>query len=1136
MSVSNADGRMKRLTLLAAVAIAMAAAARADNLLEDPSFEKPKERDRWGLVFEKWGGNVYDPPARFEVGNVARTGRHSCCMVADLNSKIRLISPEIKLGPGRYRVKFYMRGMDIGTGQWNQIMDFSCGFDGKFFPLKKTGNFGWTPVTYVFQMTPEQSARPFRLFVGLWGGGRLWIDDASLERVEEQTALTPEPVIGAEEGSFVAPAPEARRRCRACAVLNAGGAAACRACGQRLDAGTRAADVPPVKILADFEDGSVKPFTGGVYTTENAPQGRGAVRIDKGHIALVGPQDWSQYDYLRFDTFNPSDQPVSMYIEVRDRQTTGYWTRVNQPSVIPPGRSTLTFRTDMYVGEKSRPGRPLLRDQITHFFIAVEKGPVVIDNVRLERLDTESVRFDGLLALDFGTLDSPVMEGFTHTTAAVRYCPERGYGFAGATFWRSFDALQPDALYQDFVTPTSGVFRIDLPDGKYHVVMNIDSPGAYWGEPQVYRRRQVWAAGRLVVDESMDFDRYLQRYFRNAAREDLPGIDTFGEYVERMFDVKEFDVDVVGGRLEIAFKGESWANCLSSLVVYPAARQAEGRRFLQWVAARRRAQFDDYFKQIQPRRSPPPQTEYVVFTRHPNLPVNAWDGPREGEILGEAGLSLAVARGEEAALTFAIQPAGDVGAVDLAVSDLTGESGARLAASHIQAGWIDYRITRVNMDGSVYTVAPRYWHPVPAPAAAGVTRRFWLRLRPPPDAAAGVYRGQIAVKPAKAAHRNIPVAIRVLPFALDPIVDVAVGPWGSGISARWPDSDPAAQEWNWFMFEKALDLLREAGCTSFSGRPTLRAKASGGKIALDTSDADREMALIRAKGFNHLISSYGAKLSMGYRLYGTGEGPDEAAARGAGFADMKSFLKALWSAVDAHAISRNWVPVAWNICDEPVDAAIAAAAANARAHREAAAGLERTTFMGATSMRGNDPKDPHRQLVEALPIPSLNLHDEASLAVLRQAGNRFSFYNSGGRWTFGRYMKMLVVRHGMALRLTWHYNIVAGDPYYALDCREDDYCWYNTDARRTMVPSMSFLSDVLLGLNDYRYLSTLERLLRERPDHPGAAAARKVWEEMMNLTAGKDRQPPASADDPSGVRTYERDRQAVIAAIEGLLK
>lgn len=208
------------------------------------------------------------------------------------------------------------------------------------------------------------------------------------------------------------------------------------------------------------------------------------------------------------------------------------------------------------------------------------------------------------------------------------------------------------------------------------------------------------------------------------------------------------------------------------------------------------------------------------------------------------------------------------------------------------------------------------------------------------------------------------------------------------------------------------------------------------------------------------------------------------------------------------------------------------AVANAKSHRAAAQGLERTTFMGATSMEGADPKNPHYQLACALPMPSLNGHDEASLRALREAGNRFSFYNGGNRWTYGRYMKMLVVKHQLALRLSWHYNIVAGDPYYALDCREDDYCWFNTDADRTMIPSISWLGQILPGLNDYRYLSTLQRLLKEKPNHPAAAEARKVWNHMIDLKAGADCRGEGS--DSANAASFDADREAVVKAIQSL--
>ena len=40
-----------------------------------------------------------------------------------------------------------------------------------------------------------------------------------------------------------------------------------------------------------------------------------------------------------------------------------------------------------------------------------------------------------------------------------------------------------------------------------------------------------------------------------------------------------------------------------------------------------------------------------------------------------------------------------------------------------------------------------------------------------------------------------------------------------------------------------------------------------------------------------------------------------------GFDNAATLLQALYKTIDQHAIDRNWVPVAWNLCDEPIGAA-----------------------------------------------------------------------------------------------------------------------------------------------------------------------------------------------------------------------
>ncbi len=1106
----------------------------AKNLLDDPSFEKTKDRTRWGHVFSEWGGYIFDGKPTFEVGQVARTGNTSFEMSGVTGGKIRMYSKELTLPAGRYCLTLHLRGLDIGKVRWGSNFDLcinSTDSHAKYYSVSKPAPiFGWTPLSCVFDASDQQT---FKLAFGLRETGHLWIDDASLEKVGSDIALTDKPVWGVEEEPIKTPGSLSAKpvHCESCGYRNNPAWDRCYACGHKISGGkTFAFSSPPVVVFADFENGERAPFGEGVAVKEHATSGKFSLRLDDGYTTISGKlnKSWAEHDYLRFDVYNPAKTTAKIDIEVRDSQTKGYWTRVNFSTVAPPGTSTITIPTALYVGEKSRPGRMLIRDKITRFVINIgESGPIYLDNFQLNRLDTSSLLFDELMAWDFGPKGSPLMEGFSAGSTSLNYSKGRGYGWINADWWRDFNVLQPDLLYQDFICPNQATFRINVPNGDYHVFMNIDSPGGFWGEPQIYKKRTVTANGKVVVDDDMNIDLFTKKYFRNSSREDLPGIDTFEEYVENMFNEKTFEVRVTNGTLELDFSGQDWAISLSTLVIYPDTQKAKGMKFLTWVKNRRKKQFNDYFKQVNPARTGlnKPAFGYRVFKRDFMNPAQAFDGPRKGEELKrDERIELTVARGEERPLVFAVQPSGDMGKIHLYVSPFVNMKGVTLDASSLRPGWLNYQISRVVMDGSVYTVKPRYWHPTPAASTPGVTRNFWIRVKTPLNAAPGIYRGFVKIKPEKESERSLPIQITVLPFTLDPITDVPVGPWGSGIRSKWFSDDNATRKWNREMFEKTITALREIGATSFSARPQgLAVTLANGKVKLQTAKADQQMKIIRAAGYKQMISNYGTGISGAYSLK---RGISDEQAKARGFKNASDLLKKMWEAIDNHAIANDWLPVAWNLCDEPIGAAIPPTVKNAEMHAKVGNGLKRTFFMGTTSMKGNNPQDLHYSLCRTLPISSLNDHDENSIAVIKKAGGRFSFYNGGTRWTFGRYMKMLVRKHNLALRLTWHCNVVAGDPYYALDCREDDYCWFNTNAKGELVPSMLLLTKVQPGLNDYRYFSMLERLIKEKPHHPNHAAAKKLFDDMMNLKAGADRKKTVD---------YAADREKTTTAIISLL-
>jgi len=124
-------------------------------------------------------------------------------------------------------------------------------------------------------------------------------------------------------------------------------------------------------------------------------------------------------------------------------------------------------------------------------------------------------------------------------------------------------------------------------------------------------------------------------------------------------------------------------------------------------------------------------------------------------------------------------------------------------------------------------------------------------------------------------------------------------------------------------------------------------------------------------------------------------------------------------------------------------------------------------------------------------VANWNGHDEESVNLLHEAGGDWAFYNGGNRWTFGDYMYKAAGQFRMEFRISWHWNVVAGDPYYALDCREDDYAWCNSSPDGQLIPSIHF-EQLREGLDDYRRLLTAARLANERAGTPAARAAEEL--------------------------------------------
>jgi len=210
----------------------------------------------------------------------------------------------------------------------------------------------------------------------------------------------------------------------------------------------------------------------------------------------------------------------------------------------------------------------------------------------------------------------------------------------------------------------------------------------------------------------------------------------------------------------------------------------------------------------------------------------------------------------------------------------------------------------------------------------------------------------------------------------------------------------------------------------------------------------------------------------------------------AGFKNYAGFIKAVYHEVQEHADRNGWIPVYFNLGDEPGGDDLIRSAENAEAYRKAFP-KGPPYFTAATSFAGSNRQNPGFRLSKALHVPSWNGHDEASVRLIHQVGGDWAFYNGGNRWTYGTYMYKAAKEHGMKFRVAWHWNNAAGDPYYALDCREDDYAWCNSSPDGRLIPSVEF-ERLREGLDDYRRLLTLSRLATESSGDPAAKAAREL--------------------------------------------
>jgi len=817
--------------------------------------------------------------------------------------------------------------------------------------------------------------------------------------------------------------------------------------------------------------------THGEFAREVANDGKGYAGIEINDPAPL--RRFKGFVLLRIDIFNPHEAPVRFSCRMDDANSVDYGSRYNNDNcVAPPGQST--FELNLTGLTKSNARNFTQRDRLDVATLKLLRmftcpGPPSVlyyDNVRLEGAGLPEV--EGLRAFDFGPFMSPVYPGFTGCTDRMAYDAQRGFGWNGAQ--RAANVYMPDSLTGDYVCGRE--FRVDLPNGAYEVHLCLE-PFGMWARYPSWEWRKVALNGTEVLSETVSGEQFLAGpYYAHEDHEDLPGQGLWEKYVAPRQIVRRYPTEVTGGALRIGLSGSNhYAHALLFAVVYPRAKEAEGRQWVATLERRRRERFEAGMVVHVPKPdgdplvpTPADRTRGLIpFVRHPELDIAVSARPAQGE--RDAPVAMAAAQGEREHALLGLYPLRAIREARIAVSDLSGPNGATIPAAAVRIRKVRNFLKRSG-GTRMGTLLPYILQDFTTlDLAPGVARGVWLTLVVPADAAPGDYTGRVTIA-AESAAATVPLKLTVFPFQLDRATDITLSVTGS-TAAPWRGWFPGLEKQWWEMAERVMKNQADHGMNAITGGPGARiVGVKDGKVEIDYSDMDRWLALAVQHGLDRPGDSYqGLDIANLPRDQGKDAvTKNEAVAREQFGVSYEELLKLVYSDVERHAKDKGWPKRVFYFLDEPrpeyrnVEPCAELIAIRTRA-------CPGTLFSGYYSTGGG--RDVY---FETMPVSIAHINDTA-MALVKKAGKQIWDYSGErvrhdiGRWAF------VAARAGMTGFLRNGYMYVCSDPYF--DFSDDEGSW------AVVYPSRNGLGDTVgwertaEGVDDYRYLLTCERLIQK---------------------------------------------------------
>ncbi|MFQ6132039.1 MAG: hypothetical protein ACE5R4_08390 [Armatimonadota bacterium] len=715
---------------------------------------------------------------------------------------------------------------------------------------------------------------------------------------------------------------------------------------------------------------------------------------------------------------------------------------------------------------------------------------------------------DGVWKFDFGGAEGPAEPGYYRVAPDTEYSPARRFGYTeGRARPQPFDQnrrIIRDVLVLDDVT-RDGIywgnpFRVDLPDGRYHVVVltgEYSRPGPNRPDSH-FREYSIGANGVVLYEQENAPEVFFApdgRYFHNYYRDWHPNVNLYAENIARWIPFGEADVAATAGRLEV--QASQYAP-INALWVFPAG-SAQGEAALEAFRAKQQATFNDQYAYLpgEPELPVPDtdESDVLIYVHDSAQTLRPETRPVPSD-LGRP-LRLFASRGEREAGVIAVTPLRDLGGtLDLTVSDLRGPEGAALPASAFDVRYIRYGEYPV-VGG--YEVRPHFLVPWrPDRVEEGITRGFWVDLHTPEDAQPGFYDGTLRVSGA-GINASLPVEVRVLPLEL-PMCRLYAGVYAGGLYSTTfrhyrMQGDPP-RELITQVLRTRMQFYADQGFTGlFDSLPWWPLEFQDGEV-VPTEEWDRYLDVFRiAKSipnFRERIFCYylgGPQLFPKCPHYlsvqqATKLDIDEIRFTDEAVEEMAAMAKFLY-----REMRREELPeLVFYVFDELGNHGAKGARwgremlkAISRC-REAVPGGFRTCV---STLRASIAREYLSEADIVMPNSAYPLTAE-TIAEIRRAGCTLGLYNLGAtRFSYGFYPW----RVDAYLRAQWSfsYDGDSRDPFVALPAGARVSCDCHFTPDWEVLPSIGMLNQ-REGVDDYRYIQLLEEVLAAAQDAGRAAS------------------------------------------------